>query len=712
MKKSLLVEIGVEEIPSAYLQPAAEQFRNLLCEAFTSAHIRFSEATSYFTPRRLALVFSEIEERGERIVHRVFGPPQSQAFDADGKPTKAAQGFAKSLQKQVSAIKIGERKGKKACFIEKKENAAATRKVIKNVLPTILAEINFPRKMRWEESGFEFARPIRWVVVLMGSKSIRIQMAGISSLRYTRGPRFTGAKKIKISSADDYKNVMKKQHIMLSFNERKHKIVRDAKKLLGDTLSLYQDAELLDEVANLVEYPALFRGSFDERFLEMPRDVLTTAMREHQRYFAVLDEEGEIVPVYVGVANGLSKNIENIRKGHNSVLRARLSDACFYWKEDLKVPFAERIEQLKGVEWHAGLGTVLDKSKRLVLLSTFLAKEMAMGKLEIIKRGSLLSKVDVVTNMIKDGKEFTKLEGIIGREYAIRSNEENEVAAIIAEHHLPRFPGDEVPTFVEACIVGMGDRIDTLVGDFLIGQVPSGSYDPFGLRRCVNGLLRIIDEFSMRFSMSRMLNKSIELFLQQEDFDVKLVKEEVISRINEFIEGRLNTYLSKEGMRYDIAAAVTAIPYDDLFDVMSRIRCLANEIHNRYFEKLVIGQRRVSNILQSIKEHPGQVSDALFDSDAERKLWSGYKDARQAFSDAIEKYHYAEALHALFSLRKHIDEFFDKCMVMDKDASKRMNRIALLTSIKGLFNEYADFSLIVLEGEQEGTSPDGKESAQ
>jgi glycyl-tRNA synthetase beta chain len=700
MKSTLLVEIGFEEIPASYLQPAAEQFRTLMSEAFHSAHIRFADAMPFFTPRRFALIFSHIEERGERIVERVYGPPESQGFDTEGEPTKAALGFAKSMKKKASDIKIGEKKGKKVCYIEKKEKPAETSTVVKDSLSSILSDLYFPRKMKWEDSGFAFARPIRWMVLLMGNKMIRTQLAGISSSRYSRGPRFTGATKMKITNAADYEKTMKKEHILLSFEKRKGKILQDARALLGNSLAMCDDRELLDEVANLVEYPTVFKGSFDTSFLKMPRDVLITAMKEHQRYFAVLNKKEEIVPSYIGIANGLESNRKRVTEGHNSVLRARLSDARFYWNEDLKVPFAERIEQLKGIEWHAGLGTVLDKSKRLVLLSGFLSKKLGKGRIDIIKRGALLSKVDAVTNMIKDGKEFTKLEGIIGREYALRSNEDEGVAAIIAQHHLPRFPEDGVPSFIEATIVGIADRMDTIVGDFLIGQIPSGSYDPFGLRRCANGLLRIIDTFSLRFSFGDIVNKCIELFSQQ-DIEIKMQKAEVNSRIDEFILGRLSTYLSNEGIRYDIGAAVMAIPYDDLYDVMSRIRCLDREKEDRYFEQLVIGQRRVSNILQGVNKGGGKVHDVLFDCDAERKLWSAFNKTRETFETAMEQYEYRKALRELFSLREHIDLFFDHCMVMDKDEKKQENRIALLMNLRELFNEYADFSLVVLKGEGE-----------
>lgn len=700
MKRTLLIEIGVEELPASYLQPAVGQFAEGMEALFRSAHLAFAHLDRYFTPRRMTLIFRDIDERGRSTTRKVYGPPEKQAFDDSGRPTKAAVGFARSMEKDADDIKIGDRKGKRVCYIEKEEKPQDVRAIIKTSLEDVLSGIYFPKKMKWEETRFEFARPIRWLVLLLDRKTIRTHVAGVASSKYSFGPRFTGSKKIKIDDAAGYEQIMRRHHVMLSCEQRREKIRADARRLLESGLRICDDQVLVDEVANLVECPSVFKGSFDASFLTLPRDVLMTAMKEHQRYFAVLDEADGIKPIYVGVSNSLEKHIEEITEGHDSVLRARLSDARFYWDEDLKTPFAERLDELKRVEWHAGLGTVYDKTMRLVALSRFLQAQLGQGNKEIIERGALLSKVDLVTNMIKDGKEFTTLEGIIGKEYALRSNEKKDVAEIIAQHHLPRFPEDGLPALLEASIVGVADRIDTLAGNFLIGEVPSGSSDPFGLRRSANGLLRIIESSRLRFSLRKAVEEDMDLYASQKEISLSVERSDAAPRLFGFIDARLETHVSNMDVRYDIASAVTAVPHDDLFDAIRRIHCLNQEKDDAYFDALVIGQRRVSNILQGVKDAGFGVNAGLFDCDAERMLWSAFESAQGTFQREMERFGYRKALKALFSLRPHIDDFFDNCMVMDKDDEKRGNRIALLMNLRRLFNRYADFSLIVLEGEQ------------
>jgi glycyl-tRNA synthetase beta chain len=700
VRSDLLIEIGVEEIPASYLLPALEQFSIAMQDAFTAHRISFdADMSRYATPRRLTLVFRNIAHKGAESMQRIYGPPEEHAFDAQGKSTRAATGFAASLGKKASDIKVGERKGKRVCYVERKEKPKSTKTVLKDVLPGILSKIEFPKKMRWEKSGFEFARPIRWIVLLMGTQVIRTKVAGVSSSNISYGPRFHGSKMIVLKDASRYEKTMEQHHIIVSFERRREIIEKQIRAVLGKSLRISEDKLLLDENANLVEYPTAFKGKYERTFLDMPKDVLVTAMKEHQRYFAVFDSKGKIKPFYIGVSNSPDEHIERITRGHDRVLAARLSDAQFYWMEDLKVPFPERREQLKDVEWHRGLGTMYDKSMRLAALSVFLAKEMGKGNEEIIERGALLAKVDLVTNMIKDGKEFTTLEGTIGKEYALRAHEDEHVAAVIEQHYFPRTPEGPLPILTEAAIVGIADRLDTLVGNFLIGELPSGSFDPFGLRRCAQGLLRILDEFEASFDLRAAIERSVSLFTDQEGIDIKLKKTEAVKRLIEFLEARLATYLSNLGIRYDVAAAVIAVPYEDLYRLISRIRCLEKQRSDPHFEELVVGQRRVANILAG-QSREGSADPALFDCDSERILWSEYKKKKGEFKGAMESFQYDDAIRLLLSLRPFIDSFFDNCLVMDKDERIRSNRMNLLTGIREFFNSYADFSLIVLEGEQ------------
>jgi glycyl-tRNA synthetase beta chain len=423
-------------------------------------------------------------------------------------------------------------------------------------------------------------------------------------------------------------------------------------------------------------------------------------MREHQRYFAVLTKGKGIEAMYIGVSNSLDDNIEEITINHNKVLRARLNDAKFYWLEDLKKPLEERIDELKGVEWHRGLGTVFDKTMRLKKLSFLLCKLLNRGKTDVIKRGAELAKADLVTNMVKDGKEFTKLEGIIGREYALKSNEKKEVADIISEHYFPRFPEDSLPSTIESAIVGVCDRIDTLVGNFLIGEVPTGSLDPFALRRCSNGLIRIIDEFKMRFPFTKIIEEDISLFILQGSISPTINSEETILRLKEFMSIRLETYLTLQGVRYDNTNAVFSVYFDDVYEAIGRIKALNEKRDSKYFERLVIGQRRVANILKGTTTKQKRVKETLFDCKEEKKLWKKFCSIEKEYSESMKQHTYKNSIKLLLSLRDYIDKFFDNCLVMTDDTKIRDNRLTLLSKIKHLFDSFADFSMIVIQGEE------------
>jgi glycyl-tRNA synthetase beta chain len=699
LKINLLIEIGTEELPASYIKAAAEEFSKKLKAVFEERNISYRTLNTFFTPRRIASQFLDIDDKERKKTTRIFGPPVDSAFDEEGNPTAAAVGFAESYGKKPAHLKITEKKKRKVCYLEVKEKPEKTKKIVKKILPEILSNLSFPRKMRWEESKFEFARPIRWTVILFNKRYARIKLAGVTSSKSSYGPRFSGSQKIIIKNASSYEKVMKENNIIVSYKIRRKMIEDGIKKLLVNDEGIVEDKELLDEVTNMVEYPTVFKGTFDTNFLSLPREVLITAMKEHQRYFAVFNQKkGALESVYIGVSNSMNENIYEITKGNNSVLKARLNDAKFYWDEDLKVPPAERIQELQGVEWHKDLGSLYDKTKRLVLLSMYVSSRINRGEKEVIKRGALLSKTDQVTYMVKDGKEFTKLEGIIGREYALAAKEKKIVANIISDHYLPRFPGDILPETVESAVVGLSDRFDTLVGNFLVGEEPTGSIDPFALRRCANGLIKLTDEFELRYNLENIIDKSISLYEAQDNitFDGKV--DEIKERLRGFLAGRLSYYFSSIGIRYDIASSVSSVYFENIYETMQRVRILNKFKDDEDFKKLIIGQRRVSNILQDINTNMfDSVEEKYFDSNAEKKLWENYISVESEFSSFMEKHGYREALESLLSLRGYIDDFFDNCLVMTDDDEIRNNRISILVKIKKLFYRFADFSIIVFE---------------
>ncbi len=701
MKSDLLIEIGVEEIPASYLKPAAEEFCKKLISLFHERNIPCNGYEVFFTPRRIAVLCMNVADHENVTTKKVFGPPAEMAFNGEGKPTAAATGFAKSFSKNPKDLKIGIRKEKKVCYLELQEKPEQTKRIIQTELGSIIQSLCFPKKMKWEKTGFMFARPIRWLVVLYGKNVIKLSIAGVKSSKVSFAPRFKGSKSFSIQTSSSYETTLEKHSIIASYKKRKEMIAHGIKKKIASKQCVIDDTKLLDEVTNLVEYPTVFKGKFDKQFLALPQDVLVTAMREHQRYFAVLSKKNmKIEPVYIGVSNSLDENIGEIANNNNHVLRARLNDAKFYWDEDLKSPFAESIDKLKGIEWHKGLGTVYDKTMRLVALSDHLFDFIRKGNRGHIARGALLSKVDLVSNMIKDGKEFTTLEGIIGREYALQSKEEEAVANIISEHYLPRFPNDRMPITIESAIVGVADRIDTLIGNFLLGEIPTGSSDPFGLRRCANGLLRVLDKFALRFSFQELAMKSISLYSAQKSISEHVKSAEVLKRLKAFLSTRITSYLSLQGIRYDIPDAVLVVHFDNIYESLSRIKALDEESFEKDFDKLIIGQRRVSNILKGISVKHKDIDASLFDCSDEENLWKNCIKTEKIFSQAMNQKDYKSALKALLALRPSIDNFFDNCLVMTEDEQRRNNRIAILFKVKAVFDSYANFSIIVIEGEK------------
>lgn len=697
MRSELLIEIGVEELPSSYIRPAAEQFLANLSEMLKEVEITFGTSELFYTPRRIAVLIRKIAMYEKKKKRKIFGPPVKTAFDESGKPTKAALGFAESFGKTVKEIGICERKNKKVCCLEFEDKPKSTKDIIKEHLAKVIESISFRRKMRWDESGFEFARPIRWIVVILGKNSLKVKVAGVISSRKSFSPRFQSSARINLGDALSYEKIMEENHIIVSFKKRIKMVEDGIRSLLKSNEILVKNKDLLEEVTNLVEYPTVFRGNFEMEFIALPKDVIIAAMKEHQRYFSVENSEGKLMPFYLGVSNSPGDNLSEITVNNNCVLRARLKDAKFYWTEDLKKPLGDRVQELKGVEWHRGLGSVFDKTKRLVLLSLYLCRTIGRGSEESIKRGALLSKADLVTNMVKDGKEFTKLEGIIGREYAIKSGEKKEVAKVIGDHYLPRNALDKLPSTIEAAIVGISDRIDTLVGNFLAGEEPTGSEDPFGLRRSANGLLRIIWKFKLSFNLHDAISKTIFLYTSQENISIQVDTEKTKKGLINFVFTKLLTFLETKKTRYDIANAILSVYKDDIYVAILRINALSEARKSPDFEKLVIGQRRVANILKGIKNPNLDVKKTLFENKEELQLWQHIRELKEAYYQSLGEHSFVKSIEILLSFRPFIDNFFDNTLVMSDDEKRKNNRVALLLEVKNLFLMFADFSIIVVE---------------
>lgn len=714
MRKDFLLEIGTEEVPSAYLEQAGKQLEQLVCELLHSNRVQFGEIKRFYTPRRLAILIRDVVIRQEDKIIEITGPPKEFAFDKDGNPTKQGLGFAKAHNISFGRLKIKKRSGKEVVYYEKEEKGKLTKDIFKTGLPNLVKEIAFPKTMKWEHSGMRFARPIRWICSLFGEEIISFEIAGIKSGNKSEGLRFSPS--ISLMSARKYEQELEKVGITPDFQKRRNKIRNEIIKVrayYNTPLQWIEDEELLSEVTNLVESARAIMGKFDKKFLNLPEEVIIAALKGHQRYFAMKKKNGRLAPYFIIILNslphlcigaGLNSNLDEIRQGHERVLRARLEDAEFYFKEDTRIKLADRIDLLKGVIWREELGTLYDKTQRILDLSGYIARWLPDVDFPILERAALLSKTDLVTSMIRDGKEFTKLEGIIGRKYAKISGEEDRVATIIYEHYLPRFKGDKIPKTLEGMVLSIADKVDNVTGAFIINKVPTGSVDLFGIRRSAIGLVTVILKKSLHIPLCEVIEQAIKEYSPQ-----STVHRPQTAEIFDFLNQRLSKILGDEGIREDIIRAVIEIN-DDLVDIRARALTLNSFKKREEFKTLVMLAKRVNNILK-IRMLPHQnkvgagqapsetrnLEENLLKEKEEKNLYSGAKQKEKVFYTHIEKGDYRNALLILVSLNDFINRFFDKVLVMCEDEKLRQNRLALVKYISTFFSRIANFSEIILE---------------
>jgi len=695
--ESLLLEIGCEELPASFVGPALAELRNAAESGLREARLGFDAARSFGTPRRLALLVEKIADRQEDRSVEVFGPPVAVAFDAGGKPTPAAQGFAKRVGKSVEALE--RRPGAKgevlyALTLEAGRPAA-------EVLPALLHDwihsIHFPRTMHW--SGTErFARPVRWLVALHGKDVIPMEAFGIRAGRRTRGHRIHAADWSDVQRPEAYVEHLRKQVVMALPDERRSAIQegleRAAKTLGGAPVA---DAELLEEVVDLVEWPEPVVGSFDARYLELPRPVVVTAMRAHQRYFAVEAGDGSLLPNFVMIRSGRGEGHDEIWRGTQAVLRARLEDARFYWDNDVKQGLEAKVESLKGIVWHEKLGTLHDRTLRLVTLVEDLARVLAPDARRAASRAAFLSKADLASEMVRSGKEFATLQGVIGAEYAAAAGEPVAVVRAIREHYLPQGPSDPLPTSAEGTLLSLADRIEAIVGGFRAGLAVTGSQDPYGLRRAGNAIIRILLEKNMRLDVLAVAERLDGAFEQSK------LGEARPDDFRAFWGQRVQSSLEEAGISRETSAAAIAVRPGDPMDVMARARAIEQIRQSPDFEGLMVGYRRAANIVRTAPPADVQASGQPmaeraenFGEKAEADLHLETKMARQALETYLQTSapDYGSALRHLLGLRPAIDAFFEAVMVMDEDMPTRRRRLGLLEAVRQTFLRIADFSAL------------------
>ena len=680
MKRDLLFEIGTEEIPAHVMPHLLEDLAQLAETMLKEHRLSYEKVRTLGTPRRAALIVTGLAERQEDVNTETRGPSVAIAFDADGNPTKAGAGFARGQGVDPSALI--QRDG--YVYASVHESGAATAELLTSLLPDLVRAIPLPNSMRWGNLDFRFIRPIRWFVALYGTEIVPFTLAGVTSGNHSRGHRTLAPADFVITSAADYEAACEKAYIIVDPERRRAMIceqITETAKACGGTAEITPD--LLEEVLYLVEYPTALSGSFEEKYLALPAEAVITPMRDHQRYFPVKAADGSLLPAFITVRNGGKAHLDVVAHGNERVLRARLADAQFFFDEDRRKSLAEHREKLKTVVFQRGLGSMYEKTVRLMALTTAIVEEMAEGDaddaaLADARRAAELSKADLVTGMVT---EFTELQGIMGREYALLDGESPAVARAIDEQYMPRFAGDELPQTPLGVALSVADKIDNIVGTFSQGRIPTGSQDPFGLRRQALGLVLMLIEQESTMLLSDLVDEACDLY------DLEEFRDKMQVYVADFIRLRLKNVLSERGVRYDVQEAVLG-DVDLVADVPVRASYVERLLTSEGGEALVQSFVRVGNIARSVTG--GTVDPALFKAEEEGALLSSYQAAADARAEG------EDTLPAEQALGRAINAFFDAVMVMDKDARVKENRLSLLKMIDDYLLETADYSKIVL----------------
>lgn len=686
-QQSLAFEIGTEEIPAFDLSNAVKQLHSLAPRLLDEAAIPHGETEVYSSPRRLIVVVKDIPEATEEKNEVFKGPSTKIAFDEQGNPTKAAQGFARG--KGVDPADLVVEDGYVYAHTHTPSVSVAT--LLSDVLDGIVRGISWPKSQRWGSESEYFSRPIRWFVALFGSEVIPFSFAGLTADRFTRGHRFLAPGPFEVASADDLVSVVRNGYVVPSEKEREEVIRAGVAKVEADTgFHAVLPPKTLVEVVNLAEYPTVLVGTFDKEFLQVPEEIIVDAMLMHQRYFPLYDSEGALTNRFIVVGNGDPACSETIIDGNERVVRARLYDAKFFYDEDLKRPLESYVDELSQVVFQEKLGTMLDKTNRIVGLAKHLSADGKLSETDAADavRAAHLCKADLVTSAVI---EFTSVQGVMGSYYAKACGETDQVAQAIEQHYRPRFAGDEVPQTQAGKVVALADKLDTICGLFSVGQGPSGSSDPFALRRSAIGIVAMLScDQSLEISLVSAIDASLDLFAQDGiEFDKQVVRDEVI----EFFITRTRVMLRDSGKRIDAIDAVLAAGVQEPVELINRVEALETARTNEpeTFENLATAYARANNLRDP--KLGSEVDESLL-TEVEHALSTAVVQAETRVSLALDNDNYAEALNELASLRKPIDLFFERVMIMDEDQVLRENRLKLLNRFVNVFTNVADFSLL------------------
>ncbi len=686
MAREFLLEIGTEEIPARFIPPVLEEMAATFKRLLEQERLAVGEVLTWGTPRRLALVAREVAEAQAEVTEEVIGPPKAVAFGATGQPTPAALGFAKNQGVAVAdLIEVDTPRGVYLAVSKRTAGRPAAER-LKEVLPGFILGLSFPKSMRWGSLSLTFARPIHWILARLGSEVVPFPLGDVQSGGVTYGHRFLAPQALQVAEAAGYVAALRQAQVIVDPAERRAyleaELTKAAAQVGGEVVP---NPGLLEENTFLVEYPSVVCGNFEDKFLALPDEVLITSMREHQRYFSLRGKDGRLLPHFLAVNNTLARDPDLVRQGHEWVLRARLSDAMFFYHEDAKVPLENRVAALKGVVFHSLLGTSHEKMERFRNLAAFLARRLAPDLAELVRRAATLCKADIVTEMVG---EFPSLQGVMGAKYALLSGEPPAVATAIFTHYLPRHADDQLPEDLIGALVGLADRLDTICGAFGVGLSPTGTADPYGLRRHALAVIRILRAQGLHLDLPEVVTTSLELLKDK----ISRTPEETALEVLDFFQTRLQHLLLGEGFDHETVAAVLTAGGGDVVEAADKVRALEEVRRSPDFPALAVAFKRVINISRGAE--PGEVNPLLFEYPEENLLYEATGLMEVDVDAALAQRDYPAVCRALAKLRGPVDAFFDRVMVMAEDERLRRNRLALLERISRTFLTMADFSRI------------------
>lgn len=691
MAKDFLLEIGLEEMPAHVVTPSVEQLEKNMAQFLDDNRLNYESIQPYSTPRRLALKITGLAESQTNIEEEVKGPAKKIALDAEGNWSKAAQGFVRGQGVTTEDITFKELKGVEYVYVTKHEKGRPVKEVLTE-LPEVILSLNFPTTMHWANYDLEYVRPIHWLVALLGEEVVPFEILDVKTGNKTRGHRFLG-EDIQLASSDEYVEKLKEQFVIADAKERKNLIRSQIAELAAkENWRIDLDEDLLEEVNNLVEYPTAFVGNFDKKYLEIPEEVLVTSMKEHQRYFDVRNQQGELLSHFVSVRNGDRVKLDNVISGNEKVLIARLEDAEFFYNEDKSNPLESYVEKLKSVTFHEKIGSMYEKMQRVSIIAQLIGRQVGLTEeeLEELNRASQIYKFDLVTNMVG---EFPELQGIMGEKYALLQGESPAAAQAIREHYMPVSSEGALPESTVGSVLAVADKLDSIFSFFSVGMVPSGSNDPYALRRQAYGVVRIISTKRWHFPLASLQDEADAIIDQdQKRFGIQLLagRKEVI----DFVKDRVRQLLSERGVRYDIIDAVLSAKQEDILRLFGSAQILRDHQQDGDFKPSVEALTRVLNLAKKAGgEELGEVDPALFENDAEKELF----EAVEAAAAVFDKQTMAENYETLRNLRPLIENYFDQTMVMVEDSAVRSNRLSQLHKIAAMTLALGSLDLLVIK---------------